>query len=213
VKSSVRDVRGFTLLELTISITLLGVIMTLVFGAMRLGGRTWEKGRAETLAWQRRQAAMDLMSRQLGSIYLPEGGLYVQTPVFSGEADRIHFLSTRSLAAGDRRDLVRVHYRIDRDRDGTRRLLFAESRPNLPHGLRKEEPDEEWKTLADGFSRMEFAYLDRVPADGAPPEWSDRWRSAARKGPRALRVTCQWQTDAPPLELVVPVARSGASFQ
>ena len=213
MNASVRGDRGFTLLELTISMTLLGIIMTLIFGAMRLGGRTWEKGQTEMLAWQRRQAVMDLMVRQLGSVHLPEGGLYVQTPVFSGEADRIHFLSTRSLAAGAPRDLVRVHYRIDRDRDGTRRLLFAESRPNLPHGLREEEPDEEWETLAEGFSRMEFAYLDRVPADDTPPEWSDRWRSGARKGPRALRVICQWEANAPPLELVVPVARPGASFR
>ncbi|MFP4033740.1 MAG: type II secretion system protein J, partial [Desulfococcaceae bacterium] len=52
--SARRRVVGFTLLELMISMTVLGIIMTLVYGAMRLGTRTWETGQAQMDRWQRR---------------------------------------------------------------------------------------------------------------------------------------------------------------
>lgn len=37
---------GFTLLELVVSLTILGVIITLIYGGMRIGVRAWERERA-----------------------------------------------------------------------------------------------------------------------------------------------------------------------
>ncbi|HNT58060.1 MAG TPA: prepilin-type N-terminal cleavage/methylation domain-containing protein, partial [Syntrophales bacterium] len=59
--------RGFTLLELLISLTLLSVIAVLVFGALRLGVRAWEKGEATIETRQRERIVMDLLQRQMAS--------------------------------------------------------------------------------------------------------------------------------------------------
>jgi len=39
-----RGNRGFTLLELLISLTILSLVTVLIFGAFRMGIRAWEKG-------------------------------------------------------------------------------------------------------------------------------------------------------------------------
>lgn len=206
--------RGFTLLELMISMTVLGIIMTLVYGAMRLGIRTWETGQAQMDQWQRRQAIMALMERQLGSVYLPDGPLYVQTPVFLGQSEEVAFFSSLPLvqdAHGPR--TVFVRYRVERRRGGKERLLFVERTPDFPNALRADPPpDDAWDVLADGLTEVDFAYLREIPqGSGDPWEWEPEWEADDGKAPLAIRVSMQWASDEPAMKLVVPIHWKGLS--
>jgi general secretion pathway protein J len=64
-----KHARGFTLLELLVSMTLLALILTLLFGGLRTGTRVWEASaeRADNLA--RLQAAQGFLRRQIGGLY------------------------------------------------------------------------------------------------------------------------------------------------
>jgi general secretion pathway protein J len=203
---------GFTLLELMISMTVLGIIMTLVYGAMRLGTRTWETGQAQMDEWQRRQAVMALIERQLGSVYLPDGPLYVQTPVFLGESEELAFFSSLPLIQdlqGPR--TVFARYRVERGRDGDWRLLFVERTPDFPNALRSDPPpDDEWEILADGLSEVDFAYLRKVPQGSDKPwEWETEWEANDGKAPLAIRVSMQWKPDELAMKLMVPIHWKG----
>ncbi|MFP4308340.1 MAG: type II secretion system protein J [Desulfococcaceae bacterium] len=212
--SARRRVVGFTLLELMISMTVLGIIMTLVYGAMRLGTRTWETGQAQMDRWQRRQAIMALIERQLGSIYLPDGPLYVQTPVFLGKSDELAFFSSLPLIQDEQGPrTVFVRYRGERRRGGEWRLLFVEQTPDFPNALRSDPPpDGTWDVLANGLAEVDFAYLREVPKGNDEPwEWETEWETENGKAPPAIRVSMRWEPDEPAMKLVVPIHWKGLS--
>ena len=39
--------KGFTLLELMLSLAIMGLVLLIIFGALRVGTRAWEKGEKE----------------------------------------------------------------------------------------------------------------------------------------------------------------------
>ncbi|MGA1843442.1 MAG: type II secretion system protein J [bacterium] len=101
---------GFTLLELMISVTILTLILGVIFGAMRLGSRSWEKGEERIDRLQRMRVTYDILSEDIRSIPLSGGrrqGDYGKIPIcpegkgcnqkavlFIGESDRIRFVTT-----------------------------------------------------------------------------------------------------------------------
>lgn len=56
---------GFTLLELLVALTVLGVLMVLMFGGLRFGARVWESGDASLRAMAEMQTAAGLIRRQI----------------------------------------------------------------------------------------------------------------------------------------------------
>jgi len=63
---------GFTLLELLISLSIVGLILLIVFGALRIGSRAWEKGERDVEAHQRQRIVLGLIKQQLASASLLE---------------------------------------------------------------------------------------------------------------------------------------------
>ena len=61
--------KGFTLLELLISLTIIGLILVIIFGALRIGVRAWEKGERDVESHQRRRVVLGLVKRQFASTY------------------------------------------------------------------------------------------------------------------------------------------------
>ena len=57
--------QGFTLLELLVAITLLGLLMAALFGGLRLGARVWETGETRLDASARVQIVQDFLRQRL----------------------------------------------------------------------------------------------------------------------------------------------------
>ena len=89
---------GFTLLELLISLTILAVIVVIVFGALRVGVRAWEKGEKDIDARQRHRIVLDLFKRQLTSISLKKVRNAGKQPfLLKGDNTFLEFISNVSL--------------------------------------------------------------------------------------------------------------------
>ena len=75
------DARGFTFLELLISLTILSLVAVMVYTALNLGTRAAAHGEARSAENQRARAALALIARQLKSAYpltlQAEGETYV----------------------------------------------------------------------------------------------------------------------------------------
>lgn len=169
---------GFTLMELLVSLVLLGLISAMALGGVRLGARTWETVTGKAGDNSHRQVVRSFLSRELtqampvligppGQASLAYEGtsssiVFVAplAPHFGlGGAQRLELVIEDGEPGGDERRLILKRRRFDR-RDWT------EAPPGQEEG--------ETHLLLDGIAEAEFAYRESA-RDGAAP-WSEDWR-------------------------------------
>jgi prepilin-type N-terminal cleavage/methylation domain-containing protein len=101
--------RGFTLIELMISITLVAAISSGMLIAMRAGLLTLEKVDARLQSNRRVMSVEQILSRQLGGVMpvtgdcqTSAGGITPKVPVFNGTDQSLVLVSSYSMAEGAR---------------------------------------------------------------------------------------------------------------
>lgn len=186
-------------MELLISITILGVILTIIMGALRIGIRAWETGGRDVESRQRLQIVMSLLKQQLGSacpdnIQKPDMDPYL----FKGDGDSLEFISRVSIVPGNDHGKVYVTYRIATDDDGGRSLKTAEqSLVRMgPDDEKFQEEEAGFHELISGAHRIMFEYLG-ASEDGFR-EWVEIWDpDASDPWPAAVRITLQMEEKTP----------------
>lgn len=158
--------RGFTLLELLISITLLAVIAGIVSGAMRLGWRSLEKGEQRIESLERFKSSISILVAQIESgiplSFTEEGSTKTY---FDGDRDRLS-LSTNYSIWGGQAGYVVVSYRVEQDQYGKQTLYATEN----TIGIEKEAEAK----LFDGFDEIYFEYYYKGPTD-EEGQWTEVW--------------------------------------
>ena len=89
--------RGFTLIELVLALTIVAVMVTLLFGGLRVGLRAWQRGEERAAVLQHARSVTQLLQESLGGIYAYRGRADQDTPsdvlLFQGEAERLSFVT------------------------------------------------------------------------------------------------------------------------
>jgi general secretion pathway protein J len=198
--------RGFTLLELLISLTIVAMIVVIIFGAFRVGVRAWEKGEAEVDLRQRERIVLDLIKRQLSSLCLTEvQNRDQQIIAFKGDPKSIAFASGAPLTPGSRHGLVYVKYVVTRKTEDNReRLAMYESSllfPDRKTGTGSPEDDDFFELLS-GMKSIVFEYLKSRPDEKESP-WQESWDPEIDKGvPRAVRITLKENDKKAPVYVI-----------
>jgi general secretion pathway protein J len=175
--------RGFTLIEVVIALSIVGALLVIMFGGLRVGLGAWSRGeeRAEVLEHERNVDL--LLDRAVTGSYLyrPETGPENKTGIlFQGDPDKLAFVTvappvpasvpiaftavTVSLETGDHPGLT----------------IRQKALPN-------ENPFESVPPVivAPGVTALRFRYLREEGGD-----WEERWDSTKEKGlPLAVEVT------------------------
>jgi len=125
------SIRGFTLLELLIAITLLVLIVGITMGAMRIGSRSVAAAEKKMEAQERFRTVLSIIDAQIQSqvplTYEEEGNkLYY----FRGEGKTLSFCTNYSIWGGQKGYVV-VDYKVDRDNTGQEVLYAGERIPGL----------------------------------------------------------------------------------
>lgn len=158
---------GFTLLELTISIMLIGIIVLIVVGAMRLGMRSVESGERKIDSSERAQSSLNIIDSQIQSFvplsYVSEDG--TRTYYFKGERESMQFSTNYSIWGGER-GYVTVTYSV-RTGDSGRQVLYASENVVGMEGTRET-------SLFDSFERIYFEYFFKEPTE-QEGKWVDQW--------------------------------------
>lgn len=166
---------GFTLLELLVSMTLLGLILALLFGGLRTGNRVWESSNSRTDAVARIQTVHGFLRAQVSALTplaaAAEAGGEPKA-AFEGERERLRFvamLPSHFGVGGFQTIEVRAI-----EREGARDLGLAWW-PYLPGENAPAEPDEDSSAvLLEDVGEVAFAYFGAEGED-AEPAWTERW--------------------------------------
>lgn len=198
--------RGFTLLELVISLTIVAVIVVIIFGALRIGVRAWEKGEKDVDSRQKQRIVLDLIRRQLASTCV--NGVWrrdQQLVSLKGDDKSIEFVSQIPLTPGNRFGTVHVKYSVKREKEGEKvQLTFYER--NVALSDKKfgavNQDDGDFSELLSGMKSIVFEYLKEQP-DEAASKWQKSWDPAVDKGgPRAVRVTIEENDEKVPIYVI-----------
>ena len=203
--------RGFTLLELLISLTIVAMIVVIMFGALRIGIRAWEKGEKEVDMRQKQRIVLDLLKRQLASISMADVRNPDQQPIlFKGDSKSVEFVSYIPLTPGSRRGLVYVKYAVSHETgDDRESLAFYERSVASPDNKTVlGEPDEaDFSELLSGMKSIVFEYLKTLPEEEESP-WQESWDTAVEKGiPRAIRITLRENDTKAPFYVIAAAGR------
>lgn len=176
---------GFTLLELMISFTLLGMMLAMIFSVFATATDAIPRGEAAAARSARLRMATALMTRQIRSLvdYPAETEDEEIHPFFTGDANHFTFITAApQLGRGD--GLGWVTYWVDEagDLNLTERLIFSAGT------FAGDEPESSAEaTLLSGIASHRFEYLR---LEGDESEWVESWDGLEEQvPPAAIRVT------------------------
>ena len=201
-----RLARGFTLLELLISLMLISMVSLGVYGALGFGANALERGTSRSIENQRVRAALALIVRKLKSAYplmlLVDGERLVY--FFGGEEE------LRFVASADRPEiggLEKVSYFIKEDEDGEHGLWMRISAPTLPADLAEEREGSlylEAEVLSD-VDELVWEYFGQRQNEDEEA-WHETWNGEEEpKLPQAVRLSWRAQVSNLPNEWRIEV--------
>jgi prepilin-type N-terminal cleavage/methylation domain-containing protein len=159
--------RGFTLLELLISIFLILLVAMITVGAMRLGYRSVESGDKRINAQERFRASMNVIESQIQSgipIGWKEKEEDIEKVYFKGNDGALQFSSNVSIWDG-RRGYLTVDYRVEQDANGKKRLMASENTVGMAN--------QRETLLFNAMDDIRFEYFGAGAAEAG--SWSSQW--------------------------------------
>ena len=158
--------KGFTLMELLISMTLFLLVVVILGGALRLGFRSISAGEKRIDVLERFRSSFEIITNQLHSAvpltYEEDGA---KKYYLKGDATNLQFATSQSLWGGEKGCVI-VSYRLEPGDEG-QRILYASER-----SAGSEEAQE--VKLFDDLKALSFSYFSReaMEEDG---KWTEEW--------------------------------------
>jgi len=200
-----RSAKGFTLLELVIAMTVLGLITVALYGVVALGASAAGAGERRTEQARRFRTAVTVMARQLRSaapMYVSQGKEEDPQPYFLADDSTISFVTSAPqgpYAAG----LALVNYWLE---DG--KLMMSEVPYFLAYdedGLEKDGKALTLETvLLYNVKSVSFAFQR---SEAEKDKWEDGWDATEDEQlPAVVHLVVEPETpDVPLLDYEVPV--------
>jgi general secretion pathway protein J len=186
---------GFTLLELLVAMTVLGLLTGLLATGLSFGTRIWEREQNQLEQWAELQMVQDVIRRTLGEAWPLKAPTSAGTEaggegiVFVGTDTSVEFVGpppAQSLAGG-----VYQYTLLSRTGPGgvslvlTWRLRGPEAgqqkggRRELARARHTEIAEGKEVVLVDRLANAEFSYFGASDQD-VKPRWRDRWEGASK---------------------------------
>ncbi|MES2932265.1 MAG: prepilin-type N-terminal cleavage/methylation domain-containing protein [Pseudomonadota bacterium] len=185
-----RSAAGFTLLEMLIAMTLLGFILALLFGALRLGSRSWDAGETRSIQSTHMALTQAFLRRELSQIHPFRWKRKADTDLaFVGEANVIKMVAPVVARLGPG-GLYLVSLELSRPDSGEgAQLIMKRAIPDLESVDFSALDEAEKVVLAEQVESLELAYFGSETAE-AEPQWHQQWDSkdVPRRLPYLIRL-------------------------
>ncbi|MDA2933886.1 GspJ family type II secretion system protein [Acidobacteria bacterium AH-259-D05] len=198
---------GFTLLELIIAFSILGLMATVIFSSFRLSLNSYQKSQERLEVEARKRVLQDQIKRQIGSLYpvRPSASFidiqnadtqgqqlpaFSRIPLFYGTPDSVTFASVAPLMLQENPGLTIVRYGLAQDEFGNyfvgameARYLGLESFMSMVNS-----PGGEPLPLIEQVVDLQFQYYG-YDAQSETYQWFDSWVGEEMLAvPRAIRI-------------------------
>ncbi len=180
--------KGFTLIEVLIAMTLLGVMVVLLFSSLRIAAESWEAGETKTAQVNQKAVVYQFFKRHLSAIrplpMLENEAVDLENEslqAFAGYPQSLRFAG--ALPASSARKGVQI-FRIFPDPNKTSTLLVSLMPYRQTEGQPVEEPPV---VLLEGMAELKFAYFGKTE-EAAEDLWLDEWIQADRL-PRLIKIS------------------------
>ena len=207
-----RPAGGFTLVELLVAMTLIGLIFVALFGGLRFGARTWEAGNARSEVSAQIEVTQSLIRRQLAqAIVLP--GFRRGDFSFDGEAERLSFTAPGPSQIGLGGIYLFELFTENSEQDQRLVLRWRLHRPELDPESPLEDEERKTRVLLDGLEALRIEYFGD-PEDSEDPQWLESWNGFDVL-PELISVRLDLPRDDArhwPVLLVAPKVRSGGGL-
>ena len=173
--------RGFTLLELIIALVLMALLSGVLFGSVKLAGRSTNSGESKVQAAATMRLAQEFLRANLEDQHPLRMRKIVETPLlFAGAGDELRYASELPpRVAGGGIWFYRLALRTD---DARSPLVLERMIPDLAADSRPEFTNADRSVLAEGIASLKLGYYGRDPdaAPGVAPSWRDQWADSQR---------------------------------
>lgn len=200
-----RGQRGFTLLELLIALAIVGALLAIAFGGLRVALAAWRQGEDRAEAHQHVRGVAVILARAVGATY-PYRATREPSPepvlLFRGSASRIEFVTQAPpVSFGIPIAFTAVVVSLE-DREGSGLVIRQRALPN-----RDPFADAEVVFRDPAVATLGFRYMDESGT------WQDTWDSETAT-PRAVAITVgtsfNGRTESlPPLTVALRAAKAG----
>ena len=186
---------GFTLLEVLIALAIVGALLGITVGGLRVALAAWQRGEDRSEAQQHARGVAVSLARTVGGAYPYQARLQAagaQAILFRGTASRLE-LVTQSPPFPFEVPIAFTAVVVGLEESGERRGLVIRQRA-LPNW----DPFEQAAVVLHDptVTRLELKYLDESGS------WQDEWKAeAAGALPRAVRITLVTGTSDRPVTL------------
>lgn len=174
--------RGFTLLELVVALAIVGALLVIAFGGLRVAIAAWAQGDDRSEAHQHLRGVASVLGHSLGATY-PYRAALGQAPevvvLFRGSENRVEFVTQAPpFPAPIPVAFTAVVIALESE-EGPALVIRQRVLPN------REPFTEAKEALRDaGIQRLELRYLSEGGA------WQDEWDAERERGlPRAVQIT------------------------
>jgi prepilin-type N-terminal cleavage/methylation domain-containing protein len=189
---------GFTLLELMVSFLIIGILVLIIAGAMRLGLNIVDKGEAKINSLERTRTSLKIVNSQIQSqfpIAFEEDG--EKKFYFHGEGKTMQLATNYSIWGGQR-GYVLVKYKVETDESGKEMLTASENIIGMDNI--KET------TLFKSLDKIYFEYFFKDPTE-EEGEWIEKWEDSF-KLPEKIRL--HLEAKGKDFSIIIPVRATGA---
>jgi general secretion pathway protein J len=195
--AALRSEAAFTLLELTISLMMIGIIVLIILGAMRLGFRSVDSGERRIEILERLRTSMTIVNSQIQSeIPLTWDDNGDKKFYFSGERESLQFATNYSIWGGQTGYVV-VKYGVEADDNGKYSLTASEN-------IVGTENSRETR-LFEGLDSVYFEYFYKDPTE-EQGNWVDKWPDTMNTPDKVRLTLARGEKD---FSIIIPMRTPG----